>query len=868
MTQAMTYKKSLLPFVLALATLVTGCSGDKDALRQTKASEYLAHAENYRQRGQYKAAIIEIRNALQQDAENDSARLALAKIYNELGQGRATIELFSATTPLTRDQALTLTEGYLEQRKYYSALDLLRDNESRLNLSNDKTAIMLRARALIGSGDLDTAEVLLQQLDAKDIQVAIHLARIDWLRGNHDASKARLDALLQQHPENVEALSERARIAEHEGDLLKSEDLLSEALINLPQTDTLLPNKGEVLQRLMTTLTKLGRSNEALVYAKTLADANPEGNILQDKLNRGLEAFQAGNTDEAETLLAEVYQGSRNETVGTLLGMIRFSKNDLQGAAEYLATNVDPETADDAAMTALAATQLQLAQPGKLLEVFNAEERRRITSPELKALVGIALMQTGANAEGEKMLDTALRDNPGNSAIAIAAGRFYLQSKQPKKAIAALEAAAKNKPDVGLARLLIAAHLIVGQGDQALAIAQQLIKSAPDQADSWWVLGQTSLQLRKLEGADSALNKALQLNSEHAPARLALAQLQVLRKQPQQAVASYQTILKLHPASVSTLKGLVAALTAQERQPAIVEKNLLAIIDNETSRTVMADFYLQRNLYDEAKRLLASVPDNANNNYATSVKQAAALKGAALALEARDFETARKRIIEGLTLAPRSPELLIMLAHVEQKAGKLDEARKIADQLAAQQPQYPPLHELLGNLAMLEKKPAVAADHYRITWTAVANNDIATKLYQSLQHDPAAASRFLTEWQLRLPDSESPWLMRGLETQRAGNREAAVAAYTTALERNAESVEALNNLAWLYGEAKDSRALPLAEKAAELAPENPAVLDTYGWLLTQNGQRQKGIATLQKAASLAPQSAEIQAHLKEAGSPP
>ena len=86
--------------------------------------------------------------------------------------------------------------------------------------------------------------------------------------------------------------------------------------------------------------------------------------------------------------------------------------------------------------------------------------------------------------------------------------------------------------------------------------------------------------------------------------------------------------------------------------------------------------------------------------------------------------------------------------------------------------------------------------------------------------------------------------------------------YETALLAN--NIEALNNTAWLYGESNDPRALPLAEKAAQLAPQNAAVLDTYGWLLSRAKQKQAALTALRRAAELAPQSQDIQAHLKEA----
>ena len=58
----------------------------------------------------------------------------------------------------------------------------------------------------------------------------------------------------------------------------------------------------------------------------------------------------------------------------------------------------------------------------------------------------------------------------------------------------------------------------------------------------------------------------------------------------------------------------------------------------------------------------------------------------------------------------------------------------------------------------------------------------------------------------------------------------------------------LNNLAYLYTEAGDPRAVETARRAMELAPENAQVLDTYGWALVRSGKAQEGSGELEKAA--------------------
>ena len=74
----------------------------------------------------------------------------------------------------------------------------------------------------------------------------------------------------------------------------------------------------------------------------------------------------------------------------------------------------------------------------------------------------------------------------------------------------------------------------------------------------------------------------------------------------------------------------------------------------------------------------------------------------------------------------------------------------------------------------------------------------------------------------------------------------------------------LNNLAWLYHEDGDERAISLAQKAYELNPENAAVVDTYGWIMLKSGNHQQSVPILEKAHELQPDSEEIALHLAEA----
>ena len=92
------------------------------------------------------------------------------------------------------------------------------------------------------------------------------------------------------------------------------------------------------------------------------------------------------------------------------------------------------------------------------------------------------------------------------------------------------------------------------------------------------------------------------------------------------------------------------------------------------------------------------------------------------------------------------------------------------------------------------------------------------------------------------------------------NFAASATQFELALKQSPAHVAALNNLAWLYQQLHDARALATAEQAHKLAPHDAAVLDTLGWILAERGQRERALPLLQEAATRAPANADIRQH--------
>jgi Flp pilus assembly protein TadD len=88
----------------------------------------------------------------------------------------------------------------------------------------------------------------------------------------------------------------------------------------------------------------------------------------------------------------------------------------------------------------------------------------------------------------------------------------------------------------------------------------------------------------------------------------------------------------------------------------------------------------------------------------------------------------------------------------------------------------------------------------------------------------------------------------------------AIAQLEVVLRRDPHNVLALNDLAWTMHRVNDKGALAHAERAFTLAPRNPAVMDTLGWILLDNGDLKRSLPLLRQASALAPNASEIGYH--------
>jgi tetratricopeptide (TPR) repeat protein len=122
----------------------------------------------------------------------------------------------------------------------------------------------------------------------------------------------------------------------------------------------------------------------------------------------------------------------------------------------------------------------------------------------------------------------------------------------------------------------------------------------------------------------------------------------------------------------------------------------------------------------------------------------------------------------------------------------------------------------------------------------------------------------LAQWLKESPEDAGVRVYAAEAALRSGKYQNAIEQYEWLLRKTPDDVSMLNNLAWAYQQTKDPRALETGERAYKLKPDSPAVTDTLGWMLVEQGNAKRGAELLQKAVAAAPESLAIRYHLAQA----
>ena len=434
----------------------------------------------------------------------------------------------------------------------------------------------------------------------------------------------------------------------------------------------------------------------------------------------------------------------------------------------------------------------------------------------------------------------------------------YLRAEQGAKALALLRKDEAASTDLVSARLLLAATAQV-EGDEAARRKLESMRAArPKDMGLLLLAVQMHVAAREDDRARKLLDEAIAANPDEPGLALALARVQLVSGQREAAVATLTRLRQSNPgASEARLLLAQLALARDDAKEAAVLVNEAVNGSDKKSEThnVAGLVYLGTARYDAALEQFSAGAELDPTDESLWLN----IGRTQLALDR--YDAARTSLMRAISLRPNWLPAEGALAFLEMQAGNSAAALKRVDALRAARP-----HD--AQVMILEAEVRAALRQYveaDRTLTVAARSQPSVEL---------AAKQYELRVTGELPKPTEP-LENWVETHggdlqarsilasayvREGAGGKAVQQYEAIVAKEPRDALSLNNLAWLYMEQGDRRAIETARRALALAPNSPAIADTLGWILVQTGSVNEALPLLARASEADPRNGDLQYH--------
>lgn len=876
--------------VAGLCVLLASCGGDSPESMIKSARDYLA-------KGDYSAAAIQLRNALQKTPNNAEARYLLGTVLTERRDPAGAVKELRMAVQLGYpwDQALpALARALIDEG---DAKDLVTEfGETTLGSPDAQAAF----KTTIGNAWLslrkpkEAEAAFTAALAAKSDFADAHLGLATLRAGSGDLAGARkiVDAVLAQPRAPLEASMLQAQLLLAEGKTDAARATLEKLLEAKPDY---LPGRYQLASMLIAQ----GDLEQASAQIGAIRKVSKQDG--QAYYFEALIASRRGELPAAREAIQQVLKGTPRHVPSLVLaGEVEFRAGQFNQAQDYLRRALSGAPGLPYAQRLLAATYLRMGSPARALEVLQQPLNRGDRDPQLMAVAGEAYLAVGDSASAAQYFAQMTALDPKNATARMRLGQARFAEGDTEGAIRDLEAASALDPNVSPADLaLIANHLRQKQFDQALAAVGKLEKKQPNNPLVYNLKGIVYLTKRDNAAARANFERALQIQSDYLPAVGNLAQLDRLDKKPDVARKRYDAILEKEPKNEQALLGLAGLLQSLRGDPneieSVLKKAVAANPQSINARVALVNFYAQKGDGKQAQLAAqdanAALPNDprtlevlgqvqlrtgeATLAVGTFNKLVAARPGTveplihvARALVAvKDYDKALERLREAQIINPARFETNREIVGVYSLSGRTEQALREIKAIQRRHPGDARAYFLEGDFWGSQQKWAEAESAFKAAQKHAPDDGMtAVKLHATMigAGKDTAADAAADKW---LRDHPKDVVLRTYIGERALRKQdykAAARHYQALVALQPDNVMFLNNLAWLAGELGDPKALSHAEKAAALAPANPSVLDTLGMLLVKKGDVTQGLEKLQQAAQLAPNQSEIRLHLAKA----
>jgi putative PEP-CTERM system TPR-repeat lipoprotein len=869
--------------MVALGASLSGCNDNKSS------ADLLKEAQQYEQKGDRKAALIQLKNAVTQSPDNAEARLRLGEFQLEAG------DILSAEKELRKAVSLgigaqrglpPLAKTLQAQGQYQKLLDEITPDAAK----GSAQLLALRGDAYLALGDAAHAKDAFEQalvVDPNAGAALVGLARHAIVKGDRQAAELYSAEALAKDPKNAEVWM-------FSGTMLRAAGKPDQALAAFDKALAVQP--GHHTAHVEKAYIEIAQGK--FPAAKTDLDAARlvTPNSMLVAYTQAMLDFSQGRFAPAQETLQTILKNAPDHMPSILLsGAVELNLGAYQQAEQHLRKYLEANPNNVYARKLLAQTLLKSAHPDDAVAALAPALKQPTQDAQLLALAGESYMQVHDFNKASGYFEQAAVLAPKAAVVHTSLGLSRLRMGEHDKAVSELQLATELDPastSAGFA--LVQAQVASKDYDKALASVEAMAKRQPDNAAVQNLKGGVYVAKGEFGAARTAFEKALALQPNYFTAVSNLAQLDLRDKKPDAARARFEAFLQKEPKNYGAMAALAELARIQGKQAEAtswLEKASAANPDAVGPALQLGAQYLRTRQPQQAltlaRKFQTANPSNpdlldmlgqaqlGSNDQAgaletysklANVLPKSALPQMRLAMvhaAMKKDEAAEQDLHRALELQPGLIDARLAQIDLAMRRGKADQALAVARQIEQTAAQPTLGYVIEGDIQLSQNKPALALPAYRKAYQMTPTPQLLVKVADSLKRSgkEQEAQPLLAAWRKAHPDDQVVALYVAEGHLAHKEFKPAIALLQDVLKASPGNPVALNNLAWAYQQEKDPRALATAEEALKATGENPAVMDTLGWLLIEQGNTQRGVPLLQKAVALAPASPDIRYHL-------
>ncbi len=873
--------------LLIFSGLLPACTDQKNA------QALISEAKAYQQKGETKAAIIQLKNALRESPDNVEARSLLGGFYIATGDAQsAESEIRKALSLGGKPAQLlpVLGQVLLLQGEYQKVLDqVILPSEPKPTAQY--FAVRGQAYAALGN-NAEAKRAFTSALDdaPNTPDALMGLAKLALAEGDADSAQKFVDQATSSNPKD-------SRLSIFKGDVLLSVGKQDDAMLAYTKAVELNPSNisGYIAKaNLLTSTGKFAAAKNELANAR-----KQDPKALSISYSEAILEFRQGKLPAALASVQQVLKTAPDHMPSILLaGAIQSALGSTQQAEQHFKKYLERNPGNAYASRLLTTTLLKNGDSQQALKTLMPLLEAGTNDPQLLALAGEAYMQTRDFSKASEYFEKASVVAPNVAGLKMSLGMSRLAQGDDARGIAELEQAADLDPkSMSASVVLIMAHMQRSEFDQALAAVNKLEKAQPANPLLLNLKGGVLLAKKDIEGAKTSFQKAVTLDPHYFPAMANLAKMDLFEKKTDAAKKRLQSFSEANKENTEAMLMLSdLALSQGKNDEALdwLEQANRKKPEELKPALALTSSYLRMGevskAFDLAQKTQVTHPDNlealdllgktqiASKNLETALQTykrlatlapkstLAQLRLASVHVAMGDVDSATTALNAALLINPNDLDAQLGLATLAVRKKDFETALSIAAQIQSKGNKKATGFLLEGDVLTAQQKPDLALVAYKQAFAHDKNSMTVIKLHEAMVRagKEKEGQENLVRWVKQNPKDLALRSYLGMIYLRDRRAQPATEQFEAVIVAQPKNPVALNNLALAYQMQKDPRATEFAERAYAIAPDNAAILDTLGWLLLELGDANRAVTLLEKAVRLTPEQAEVRFHYAQA----